>query len=338
MTQTAPAHPLVEGTADDLAVVSPSTPPTPAEAAPWNPTQLLRPAFLLNAPFSYATTVANNVWMEEVPDDERRPNAAKAMAQFLEVYRYLSAEGLVYVLPTPKDCGLQDLVFTANLGVVLEHVPSQDVVVVSNYTSAPRRGETAVGVEFFRQMGYRVVVPETRFEGEAELKHLHDNVYVGAYGQRSERATWEWMEREFDMVVVPVTHDDPYLYHLDCTVFPLTREDTMVCTEVYTEQEVRAIERHTNVVDVSADDCYSGICNSVRVANSLLNASHLHDLKRGTDDYAAEISKNRRLEDIAASLAMEVSYFNLSEYLKGGGLLSCMVMHLNRSSYAFKLV
>ncbi len=35
---------------------------------------------------------------------------------------------------------------------------------------------------------------------------------------------------------------------------------------------------------------------------------------------------------------MEVSYFNLSEYLKGGGLLSCMVMHLNRYSYAFKLV
>ncbi len=336
MTQTLPPA-AATGSADGAAVHS--TAPVPSAAdRPWNPTQLTRPAFLVNPPFSYSTAVANNVWMEELSDDKRAPDHNKAMVQFLEVYRYLSAEGLVYVLPTPKDCGLQDLVFTANLGVVLEHVPSQDVVVMSNFTSEPRRGETAVGVEFFRQMGYQVFVPETRFEGEAELKHLHDNVYVGAYGQRSQRETWEWMERTFDMTVIPVTHDDPYLYHLDCGVFPLTREDTMFCTEIYTKEEVAAIERHTNIVDVSADDCYSGICNSVRVANSILNASHLHELKRGTEDYAAEVAKNRRLEDIAASLAMEVSYFNLSEYLKGGGLLSCMVMHLNRHSYAFKLV
>ena len=29
--------------------------------------------------------------------------------------------------------------------------------------------------------------------------------------------------------------------------------------------------------------------------------------------------------------------FNLGEYLKGGALLSCMVMHLNRHSYNFQL-
>jgi hypothetical protein len=44
------------------------------------------------------------------------------------------------------------------------------------------------------------------------------------------------------------------------------------------------------------------------------------------------------LEDIAAKLGLEVSYFNLSEYLKGGALLSCMVMHLNRRSHAFSLI
>ena len=35
---------------------------------------------------------------------------------------------------------------------------------------------------------------------------------------------------------------------------------------------------------------------------------------------------------------MEVTYFDLGEYMKGGALLSCMVMHLNRYSYAFRLV
>ena len=254
------------------------------------------------------------------------------------MYRYLASEALVYLLPTPRDCKLQDLVFTANLGIVLEHIESKDTVVLSNFTSEPRRGETEVGVGFFEAMGYRTHISPARFEGDAELKHLHDNVYVGGYGQRSQREAYDWMERTFDMEIVKLEETDPYLYHLDCTVFPITREDTLVGTEMYEKNELAALEKHTNVIDVSADECYSGICNSVRLSNTILNASNIHDLKAGTEEYAAELQKNRRLEDIATNLAFEVSYFNLDEYLKGGALLSCMVMHLNRHSYSFTLI
>jgi N-dimethylarginine dimethylaminohydrolase len=305
---------------------------------PRNPGQLERPSFLLCAPFSYATRVPNNVWMEEIDSDQREPDHRRAMGQFVDVYRYLASEALVYVLPTPADTDLQDLVFTANLGVVLEHVSQKDTVVISNFTSEPRRGETAVGVRFFEQMGYRVHVSPEKFEGEAELKHLHDNVYVGGYGIRSERMTYEWMERTFEMKVVPLCETDPYLYHLDCTVFPLTREDTVFCTELYEKEEIGQLERHTNIIDVGADECYSGLCNSVRLGNVILNASHIHELKAGTDEYKEELRKNRALEDIAVDHAFDIAYFNLTEYHKGGAMLSCMAMHLNRHSYAFQLV
>lgn len=303
-----------------------------------SPRQMTLPVFLLNPPFSYSTDVANNVWMEEIEDEERRPDHRRAMAQFMQVYRHLASEALVYLLPTPRDERLQDLVFTGNLGIVLEHVEGRDVAVISNFTSGPRRGETTVGVEFFSQMGFEVAVPPFKFEGEAELKHLHDNVYVGGYGIRSQREAYEWMAAEFGMVVPTLTHDDPYLYHLDCTVFPLTREDTLVCTEMYDRSALAELERHTNIVDVSYDDCYSGICNSVRLGNTILNASSVHQLKAGTEDYRLEVHKNRRLEDLAVERAFEVSYFDLGEYLKGGALLSCMVMHLNRRSYDIELV
>jgi N-dimethylarginine dimethylaminohydrolase len=304
---------------------------------PFTPTVLDRPAYLLNAPFSYTTGVANNVWMEEIDPDERAPDPRRAMVQFLELYRFMSSDALVYVLPTPAGRDLQDLVFTANLGVAFEHLPDRDVAVLSNFTSAPRRGETEVGVQFFGMMGYEAYVSPHKFEGDAELKHLHDNVYVGGYGIRSERETYDWMEETFDMKVVKLRETDPYLYHLDCTVFPLTREDTLVCCELYEPDEIAELEQHTNIIDVSADAAYNGICNSVRLGNILLNASHIHELKAGTDDYAAELKKNRALEDVAVDYALEVNYFNLSEYHKGGALLSCMVMHLNRHSYAFKL-
>lgn len=304
---------------------------------PLNPTRLARPAFLLAFPFSLSTDVPNNQWMTDLPPEKRQVNQKRAMLQFLEIYRFISSEALVYLLPSPGECHLQDLVYTANLGAVMEHLEDKNTVVMSNFTSEPRRGEEQLGMRFFEQMGYEVIIPETKFEGEAELKHLHDNVYIGGYGLRSQRETYDWMEKTFDMKIIKVEAVDPYLYHLDCAVFPITHEDTLVCTELFGKEEIAAIEEETNIIDVSVDDAYSGICNSVRLSNTIMNSSHIHELKAGTQDYDWEIHKNRSIEDIAARMAFEVSYFNLSEYHKSGALLSCMVMHLNRHSYSFTL-
>ncbi len=312
--------------------------PQPGVVSPWlNPTQLERPAFLLNFPFSYATGAPNNPWMTDLAPDKRQPDFKRAAVQFLELYRNISAEGLVYLLPTPRGAPLQDLLYTANLGIVLHHLPGQNTVVISNFASPPRRGETPVGVKFFQDMGYEVHVPPTKFEGEAELKHLYDNLYVGGYGIRSEKETYDWMEQNFDMRIIKLREVEPYLYHLDCSIFPITKENTLVCTELFTKKERAELEKVTNIIDVTVDESFSGICNSVRLPNQVLNSSHIHDLKAGTEDYQFELQKNRKLEDIVANLALEVSYFNLSEFHKSGALLSCMVMHLNRQSYRIAL-
>src|SRR5690606_29693527 len=208
----------------------------------------------------------------------------------------------------------------------------------ANFNSAPRVGETELGRRFFNAMGYEVRVPPFKFEGEAELKHLHDNVYVGGFGLRSERAVYSWMERNFDMEVIVLEERDPRLYHLDGSVFPLDRENAIVCTEAFSREELAALARHTNIIDVSLDQASFGICNSVRLGNTIMNSSHIHELRRGTEDYQLELDKNRRLEDIAINLGFEVSFFNLSEYHKAGALLSCMLMHLNRHSYQIALL
>lgn len=310
----------------------------PAVSEFLNPSELNKPAYILSVPFSFSTEVANNAWMRELADEERKPNFRKAMKQFLELYHFIASEALVYLLPSPGDCRLQDLVFTANMGCVLEHLPERNTAIVSNFTSEPRVLESEMGLAFFEALGYTAVRSPHKFEGEAELKHLYDNVYAGGYGIRSDVRAYEWMEETFDMKIVKLEEIDEYLYHLDCTIFPLTRDDTLVCTEMYTKDEVAELERHTNIIDVSADDCYAGICNSVRLSNTIMNGSHITDLKPGTEDYVGELAKNRRLMDIAVEHGFEVNFFNLSEYLKGGALLSCMVMHMNRYSYEFTLL
>lgn len=302
-----------------------------------NATQLNRPAYLMNVPFGYTAAEANNVWMEDLPEADRAVDQRRAMAQFFDVYDLLSSEGLVYLLPTPQDQALQDLVFTANLGIVL-NTPDQNTVVLSNYVPGPRTGEAAVGESFFRQMGYDVHVAPHTFEGEAELKHLYDNVYLGGYGQRSTLEAYEWMEAEFGVEIVKLYMKDPALYHLDCTVFPLTKDKTMLCRSAYTDEELAVVDQKIDVIDVSLEHAMSGICNSVRVGNTIANGSHLYDLDPRSPDYKQERAKNRALEDIAEDLAFEVSYINISEYHKAGALLSCMVLHLNRLSYDVELL
>ncbi len=186
-------------------------------------------------------------------------------------------------------------------------------------------------------MGFEIYEAPHLFEGEAELKHLHDNIYIGGYGERTDVKVYDWMEKTFDMEIVRVEEVDPYCYHLDCSIFPVTPSETMICTELFKRHELEAIGKHTNIIDVSSDAAYSGICNSVRLHSTILNSSHIHQLKVGTEDYQVELDKNRELEDIAAELGFEVAYFNLKEYHKGGALLSCMIMHLNRYSNEFSL-
>ena len=105
-----------------------------------NPTQMNRPAFLMSAPFSYSAEVPNNAWMDDLDELERQVDRGRALKQFLALYHCVAADALVYLLPSTSDCGLQDLVFTANLGVVLEHLPNKNTVVLANFSTAPRVG------------------------------------------------------------------------------------------------------------------------------------------------------------------------------------------------------
>src|SRR5215211_5846524 len=166
------------------------------------------PAFLVNFPFSYSTEVANNIWMQELEETKRRPDLQQAMTQFLDLYRFLAAEGLVYVLPTPRIEGLQDLVFTANLGIVLTHLDPAPVV-VSNFISEPRRGEPEVGEPFFRVDGLPRPLLAAPVRGGGRPQAPPRQRLRRGYGLRSELEAYEWMEREFDMRIVKVRRDRP---------------------------------------------------------------------------------------------------------------------------------
>jgi N-dimethylarginine dimethylaminohydrolase len=300
------------------------------------PSQLHLQSYVMNFPFTLATSDPNNIWMQELTDDELAINRPKAYKQFMDLYNFMAGQSLVHLLPSEGN--FQDQVYVANLGLQLSHLKDKNTILLSNYSSDPRKGEELVGEKFFKMMGYDTHIAPHKWEGEADIKHLYDNVYVGGYGIRSNIKTYEWMEENFDMNILKGAMTDEYLYHLDCSIFPLNEYKTLVCTELYDEDEIKMLEKHTEIIDVDVDNALCGMTNSVRMGNMILCASNISELKKSHEYYEGEKNKIAALEKICSNEGMEPVIFNLSEFMKSGAMLSCMVMHLNRVDHSKSLL
>ena len=300
------------------------------------PSQLPIQSYLMNFPHTFSTNDPNNVWMKEMSEKELSINRPKAYKQFMDLYNFMAGQSLVHLLPAEGN--FQDLIYVANLGLQLPHIKDENHILLSNYTSPPRQGEEYVGEKFFNQMGYKTHISPHKWEGEADIKYLKDNVYIGGYNIRSDIKTYHWMEENFNMEIIKVKMVDEYMYHLDCSIFPLNERSTMVCTELYDKTELSRISRYTNIIDINADDSMYGMANSVRLGNMVLCASNISELKKSDEFYEGEKHKISSLEKICSDEGMEPVIFNLSEYMKSGAMLSCMVMHLNRVDHSKTLL
>lgn len=292
------------------------------------PSQLSLQSYVMNFPFTLSTTDPNNIWMQELSDEDLAINKSKAYKQFMDLYSFMAGNSLTYLMPSEGN--YQDQVYVANLGIYLPHITDENHIILSNFTSDPRKGEELVGEKFFTQMGYKTTISPYKWEGEADLKYLYDNVYIGGYGIRSNIKSYEWMEKNYDMNIIKLAMTDEYLYHLDCSIFTLNPEQTLVATELFDAFELAEIEKHTEIIDVDTEDALGGMTNSVRMGNMILCASNISELKKTHEYYEGEKHKIASLEKICSDAGMEPVIFNLSEYMKSGAMLSCMVMHLNR--------
>jgi N-dimethylarginine dimethylaminohydrolase len=281
--------------------------------------------FVLNVPFSLDTKVANNATMEKLGRQGRQVDRARAGDQWEVLYRHLAARSLVYLLPSRA--GLQDQPFVANLGVALVHL-ADPVFVLSRFRAKAREGEPAAGRIFLRGMGIRTASCPAFFEGEADLKHLRSNVYIGGHGLRSSPDAHRWLERRFGAEVVPVLLRDPHLYHLDCVLHVLSPDRVLLATDAIARETVRRIERLAQIVDVPSRLAYRGATNIARAGNEILCDSLLPALPRADPRYPVEKEKLAFWQRIASRFALTPVFFDLSEFHKSGAMLSCLVLPL----------
>jgi len=298
------------------------------------PSKLRVPAFALCPPFFADTQIANNKWMTDMKPEERKIDRERYLTQFLDLYEILSGLSVVYLAPTAK--GLQDHVYFTNAGMYLPHL-NEDIFILSNFTAEGRAAETEFNKKWFELLGYKTIMPPYKFEGEAELKYLRDNIYFGGYGIRTDLRALQWIEENFGAKIIPVKETDPYLYHLDCSIFPLNKEN-IICyvdgvVKAAGRKILKSIEKVANIFPVDRNDALCGICNSIRATEVVINASPIEYMKKTDKYYEEERNKNDKLIKICRKVGLEPIFIDLSEAMKGGALLSCCVLHLNYVDY-----
>ena len=274
------------------------------------PSHLEFPCFLMNFPFTVSNDSPNNAWMK----DNKEYNYDLAFSQFMQLYHYVSGHALIYLLPSTYE--YQDLPFVANIGCYLPHV-KEPTIIVANFKSPPRKGEDEIGSKFFESMGYKVHKPPFTWEGEADLKYIRDNIYLGGYGIRTDVRSYKWMMSKFDMKIIPVKMTDEKLYHFDCVIFPLSDTKILAATKVLSKEDIKALESVVEIVDIPEEFIYNGWTNCIRLGNKILHAppseeSHIEEFKK-----------------FITQIGYEPVIMDLKEYEKSGADLSCMFFHFN---------
>jgi N-dimethylarginine dimethylaminohydrolase len=292
------------------------------------------PVLLMNLPLSLSAQIPNNASMEDRSPSEREICLERAIEQFVRLYKHVAQHAMVYLLPSTP--GLQDQPYVSNLGVVLPHC-EEDTVIISRFRSAPRVGEDRIGADFFKLMNFTVErPPETfeaepiYFEGEADLKHIQGNFYVGGHGLRTSRNALTWAAERFEMEIVPFRTYHPYLYHLDCCILRITEQAVLMCTSVADRICIRAIEQHCEIIDVSLEDARAGITNCLLLPGEVLCDSAIMELGKESPKYPIEKSKIEHLESICSRFDRTLRIFCMSEFYKSGAMLSCLIMHIKQ--------
>lgn len=301
---------------------------------PLTPSQINKPTFLLNFPQSLSTADPNNSLMKKMTPAQRKIDHAKANDQFMELNKFIvNAGGVVYLLPS--DAGFQDQTYVSNLGIYLPHIKDRDVVITANFRTPPRRGEELVGQPLFELMGYEVYNSPDFWEGQAELRYIRDDIYIGGWGQRSAKESYEWMKKKFDMKIPTIRTKYPDMYHLDCMCVRITPDKILCPKEALTSAEIKDVEQYVEIINMPLDIAVTGSFNGVRCGKFFMCRDPRTYIEPGTT------KKDQKLitrilkfhEEVQKISGLEPKHFDLSEFEKSGADLGCLIMHLNYFDY-----
>jgi N-dimethylarginine dimethylaminohydrolase len=238
----------------------------------------------------------------------------RAQEQWEKLRRSLEETGLKVELIDPVP-DLDDMVFAANPVFVGEDRKLGRFVVPSRMRYPSRQREVRFYVEWFRRRSYHILDLDLEgeyLEGHGDLLWHPDRSRIWAgYGLRSTRGGVEKFRAAMDGLgfpVTPVELVDPYCYHLDTCLCPLSNESALIYPGAFSPDSLRAVRAgFPRVHELSRDEALEFLGNSIVIDGRFLTP-HL----------------TPNLSQILAVEGLGPVVVETSEFEKSGGSVFCM--------------
>lgn len=273
--------------------------PAPAQAG----RVATRRTVLMCRPEYFSVVYRINPWMDpQLPTD-----TSLAVRQWEVLYQTYLDLGFDVQLIDPID-GLPDMVYAANGGFVID-----GIAYGASFTYPERQPEGPAYMDWFREAGFDVRVPEEVNEGEGDFLLVGDRILAGT-GFRSASNSHEEVARIFGREVVSLHLVNPSFYHLDTAIAVLDDTNIAYLESAFDEEslvKLRALFPDA-IIATEEDAAVLGL-NSYSDGYNVVIASRAKDFERQL--------RERGYNPIGV---------DLSELLLGGGGVKCCTLELRR--------
>ncbi len=264
---------------------------------------------LMCRPEHFTVSYRINPWMH--PEDPT--DTSLAVRQWDVLHRTYLDLGFDVRLIDPID-GLPDMVYAANGGFVLD-----GIAYGASFTYPERQPEGPAYMDWFRENGFEVRVPENVNEGEGDFLLVGDVILAGT-GFRSASNSHAEIAGIFGREVVTLELVNPSFYHLDTAIAVLDPQpgienpNIAYLPSAFNEAGLAVLrERFPDAILVNEEDASVLGLNSFSDGYNVVIASRAKDFERQL--------RERGYNPIGV---------DLSELLLGGGGVKCCTLELRR--------
>lgn len=258
---------------------------------------------LLCPPTFYDIEYEINPWM----NISNKVNRKQAFEEYNLLKQCYQKIGVNFYELTPTQ-GLPDQVYTTDTG----H-PEGNIFIKSNYRYPQRRKEADIAAEFFKSKGYEIkTIPDNIFlEGQGDFLKVNGTYFFG-WGKRSSFEAKEYLEKIVQKEIIDIELKDPYFYHLDTCLGPLSADTAIICESAFTPENLEKIKKQfKTLIPTSKEDNDVLACNLIVVDKNVIVNGISQSLKSKIE-----------------SLGYTVHTVPMKEYLKGGGSIKCVSLQI----------
>lgn len=248
---------------------------------------------------------------------EKKVNLLQAKKQWFNFRDSLFLENNTVLSCFIPEKNLVDKVFCANAGLIYGNK-----FVTSNFSAEPRRPESKYYYNYFKNCGYKTMMPKKFYEGAGDSLFSHNSNFLWlGHGFRTEKESFPEIidflglnkNNVFSLKLI-----DPRWYHLDTCFMPFDKDKVIIYRNAFDKEsyyKILSVYKKENIYFIDEEDAEKFICNSVFLNNKL---------------YIPSLPK----ENIQKELSMrnyKLKVIPYDQFMLAGGSLKCSVLEENKN-------